>query len=619
MRVKTTVLLLMAVLLVGGALWYLEGREELDERRRRETARLLRIHPGRIQRVVIDTGDLRVDCRITNGFWRIVHPVKALADAGEMDRILTGLSMMEKSEIISPRERRELGLTLRDFGLERPRARIEWEDETTHNVLLIGRDAPVGGRVYVMKEGADDIISVASELLEIMPDSVLALRDRILFHGDPRRAYRLEIRRAGGFLQAIKADDGSWRLQQPIVARADRGAVRQLIDRIFEWRIEDFVADAISDATVYGLDDAATQVTVFTEGQEAGQTVLLGSVRDQRPDSVYARRRDGHSVFSVSAETLSQARVRPNDLRDRALLTVKPQRIASVHIEQGEHSLVMRRNTNHVWEIRQPKRWQADSDRMQTLLNAWTDTRIAVFVDDPTTNLAELGFTEDALRITFGVEPIAFTVPQEDEPPTQSVSIRIAQTPPDREDSLLVKKEGEPSLYEIPGTAQKATSWNPLYYRHREVIRVQPASVRRIRQMRDGVEHVVERDNADRFSPVPDMEQTISTEFIRSVLNTLSSLKVDEYVADDPADWSPYGLDEPRVVWSLDLTGEAGIRRVLMMGTQRADGRVYGRTRGHDVVFLLDQEQSALLMRRLHEEKPSSTYETERDPETADD
>ncbi len=618
MRVKTTILLLMAVLLAGGALWYLEGRDGLDERRRRETARLLRVHPDRIQRVILDIGDLRVDCRLTNGVWRINHPVKALADAGEMDRILTALSAVEKSEVIPPRDRRELGLTLRDFGLERPCARIEWEDDAARHVLLIGREAPVGDRVYVMKEGTDEIISVSSQFLAILPQSVLALRDRILFHGDPRRAYRLEIRRAGGFLQVVKAEDGTWRLQQPIVARADRGAVRQLIDRIFDWRIEDFVSDAISDATVYGLDEAATQVTVFTEGQETGQTVLLGSVRDQQPGSVYARRRDGQSVFSVMAETLSEARVRPNDLRDRALLSIKPQQIASVHIEQGDHALVLRRDTNNVWEIRQPRRWKADLERINALLDTWTGTRIAVFVDEPTTNLPALGFSDDALRITFGVQPVRSAMPDADGMPAQSVSVGVARVVP-TQGYLLVRKESEPFLYEVPNAVQEVTSWNPLYYRHREVIRVDRNAVRRMRQTRDGVEQVVTRNGADRFVPAPDAQRSVSEVYLNAVLNTLTSLKVDEYVADDPADWSPYGLDEPRVVWSLDLTGEAGIRRVFMLGTQQADGRVYARTRGHDVVFLLDPERSALLMQRLYEKDPLPEPGPKLDLETADD
>ena len=600
MRIKTTLLLLVAVLLAGGALWYLEGRKEWDELRRREAARMLRVHPERVQRVVFDTGDRLIDCRIVDGIWRVIHPVDARADAGEMDRILTALSRVEKSEVISPRDRRELGLSLQDFGLERPRARIEWEDDLGRRALLIGRNAPVGEMVYVMKEGAEDIFSVSSRLLTIMPESALALRDRILFHGDPRRAYRLEIRRAGGFLQVVKSEDGTWRLQQPIAARADRGAVRQLIDRIFEWRIEDFVADAISDATVYGLDDAATQVTVYTEGKESGQTVLLGSARDQQNGFVYARRRDGQSVFSVPGHTLDEARVRPNDLRDRALLTMKPQDVGSIEIQRGEHALRLSRDTNAQWKIRRPKQWNADAARVHALLDAWTGARIAVFVEETGTNLAALGFTEDSFQITFRLPSPRAVGPEDGEPTAESVTVWVSDAPV-TEGQLLVKKMNESFLYEIPATVQDVTTWNPLYYRHREVIRLDEAAVRRVRQTRDGIEQVVARDSAGAFVPAPGMDGVIDDTVLSKVLSILTALQVDEYLVDDPADWAPYGLDEPRVVWSLDLTGEAGIRRVLMLGNMRADGRVHGRTRGQDVVFLLDQEDSAQLMRDLFE------------------
>ncbi len=607
MHLKTTLTLLLAVLLAAGALWYLEGREEVTERRHREVARLLQVHPERVRELVFDTGDKRIHCRIADdGVWRLIQPVNARADAGEIDRILSTLSTLAHTEIITQRDRRELGLSLRDFGLERPDARIEWEDEHGRRVLLIGRSAPVGEAVYVRLEGQDDLYSVSSQLLDILPDSVLALRDRVLFHGSPRRTYRLEVRRADGFLQLMKADDGSWRLQQPLAAAASRGAVRQLVDRIFEWRIEEFVADGISDATVYGLDDEAIQVTVYTEGQEAGQTVLLGAERDQQNGRVYARRQDGQSVFAVSRQTLEEVRIRPNDLRDRALFRISPQEMASVMVERGEEVLHLERTTNAVWAIRSPKHWKADSARVKELLEAWSDARITRFMDEPEADLETLGFTEDALRITFQTRPAPHTLPHGGQAPVQSVTVWISDIPAE-DGRLLVKKVNEPFLYEITAPIELGTPVNPLYYRHREMIRLDKESISRVSQTIDGMDRVVVRNSTDRFVPSSAMPEdaALSNAVLAAALETLTDLKADEFVVDAPADWAPYGLDEPRVTWSLDLTGAAGLRRVLMLGDVRGDGRAYARTLGHDVVFLLDATDSARLMRDLFEEAPA--------------
>ena len=356
MRFKTTAYLLLLVLLVAGVLWRLAGQREVENQRRREAVRALEVNPERVTELLFERNGERIECRRVDGIWRVVYPVNARADEGEIGRTLALLEDLLRGEVITPRDRRESGVTLQDYGLERPRKRVAWRQNGAWVFLLIGREAALGEDLYVMQQQSADVMSVPSRLLSVWPESVVSLRDRILFHGDPRRAKRCEITRSDGFLQLRKSDDGTWTVQQPITALADGLAVRQWLDRLFEWRVDEFVAESVSDTAVYGLDDSATRITVWTEGVEEGQSVWLGLLTDAQGDTVYARREDGTSVFTVPADMLDAARIRLNALRERALLPMPAHEIVRVRVQRGDSYVVLGRDGEGGWTIEGPRK-----------------------------------------------------------------------------------------------------------------------------------------------------------------------------------------------------------------------------------------------------------------------
>ena len=115
-----------------------------------------------------------------------------------------------------------------------------------------------------------------------------------------------------------------------------------------------------------------------------------------------------------------------------------------------------------------------------------------------------------------------------------------------------------------------------------------------------------------------EVDGTLNEEVLSSAIETLVNLEADEIIADAPEEWATYGLDSPRVVWELGLKVDAGIRRAVMLGDKRSDGRVYARTRGQDLLFLLSPSDSALLLQKLVDvdELQEDSGELESEPES---
>ena len=581
MSFRTTFILLLTVLLAGGAYWLLIGAPDRDERR---VAGLgaLQLRPERVQQLILEREEFHITARRVDDEWRIVAPVSARANAGEMDRILSSLRSLPRGAVITPRDLRESGLTRHDYGLERPSAFIEWSDELMRYRLLIGRASPLGDHLYVMFENGEDIFSVPVSLWDIWPESVVTLRDRILFHGDPRRAYRFEVRRPGSLLQVQQFEDGAWRIQQPAPALADSAAVRQWIDRAFEWRIAEFIADSISDPSVYGLDDAAIQVTIWTEGQPTGQSILVGNAIEANSDWVYARRRSGESVFAIPKTIMETATVRSHSLRDRTLVPVLGGRIQHVTIEAGTERVVLAKQAENDWLITAPKQAEADQSRVDELIDRWTTARIDRFVDDPEVFADANVSTNDAFHIIFRIEDTDSSTGRE-----RTTRLTLYQDDGDG-GYVWVRRDTEPTIYQVTNELVEAAVSNPLYYRHRQLFDFEPDDVLYVEQAVQDESWQWRREQDTAF---PDHEAVLQ----------LLQLHVEAFVEDGPDDWSSYGLDQPQATWTLGLTADAGIGRVLMLGDMLEDGRVFARTRGHELLFLLSADVAEALLTMLRD------------------
>ena len=580
MYLRTTIRLLVAVLLSAAALWFLEGRQAREGQRRQEALRALRLDPGRLTALSFERDGQRIECRRVDGVWRLAQPVDARADVAQMDRILSVFGALRRGAVITRRERLAEGLALRDYGLDPPQARLTWVQDGVRQVLWIGRPATLGDAIYVMQEGAEEIVSVPARLMSVWPESATALRDRLLFQGDPRRAYRVEIRGGDGFLQIQKTDEGLWRIQRPVTAAADRLAVQQWLDRLFEWRIIDFVADTMADTAVYGLDDSATRIRVWTEGRTEGQTLWIGLESDAEKQLLYARREDGQAVLTVPAAVLEMARVRPEDLRDRTVVPLVADTVRRIRLQRGEQEVVLERERG-TWMVSSPRRWPADGDRVEALLERWTRARMAGFVDD-----FDVG-TEppDGFQIVFQTG---------DDPPR---TVAIVETASESEPGRRRLRRGDERMeFTVTEPLTAETVMDPLYYRHRLILNLDPSDVLRVQQTVEGVDCVAVRDEPAHWVFPQDVDVEAAADRLRRLLLLLTELKAERYLPDDAAGGATYGLDAPKVVWSFGLTAEAGIARHLLLGTVQADGRVAARTRGGDVAFLLDPDASALLL-----------------------
>lgn len=614
MKFRTTLFLLLAVILLGGFIWLADQRMDSTREREEQARKAMRIVADRVSYLQISTTNVLVECAEEDGKWMLVQPVRDRADSAAIDRVLSGLQNLARGEVITAAERKSRNLQLSDYGFDLPRAKITLGDNLRRRTILVGRTALLGGSIYIKDESLDDVIATDTNLLQYIPQAAADLRDRVLFHGAREQVQRLDVRSGGGFFQVAKGEQGQWALQQPISARASPMAVQGILTGLFDLRVEQFIAESKSDLFAYGLDDACVKVSVSSGSKDGATELWLGNLVETNKDLVYARVKGSESICAVRTNILGRLAMKAEDLRDRRLMTLSAYDVTYFRAEEGEHVVELRRD-GETWNVVEPKPWKADPQHMRDLLTAWVGAGIEIFVDDPKTNLSAIGLAPPARTLKFARRAPAASG-EESQPVSSGDEVTVQVSSSKRDLGLvLVRVEQENALYEILADALNRVSMDPLFYRDREVLSLDPDDVLKITVSQNDREYVAERGASGEFQLVGSVDGKIDPEVVRDLLMTVCHLVVSEFVADTPEKLSDYGLETPRAVLALGLKGEAGLGKAVLFGTDAGDKGVYAMLRGQDVVFVLSNSVKEKLLQNLIV-APSQSRETPVDVST---
>jgi hypothetical protein len=600
-RFRTTAILLLAVLLLGALISRLERKTRYTRERAEAARRALGFQAEAVSSFEIQSSNLLVGCAREDGHWMIARPLRARADAAAVDQLLYGLQGLERGEVITPRDLKNRDLGPDAYGLALPRYRIVLGFAHHRQTIRVGREAPLGGSVYIQEEGQENIVAVDRGLLDLLPASVSALRDRSLLPGSPEMVQRLEIRRGDGFIQLARAERGRWMIRQPLVTRASPAAVQRLLEQLFLLRAAEFLPGETTDSTAHGFDDPDLRIGVaLGGGGEAA--VLFGNPIGRGSARLYALAQPGDSVCVVEAAQVEPLNVALDDLRDRKLTTLEARDVNQIVIEEGERKLELR-HVSGEWRLIEPRRWKADDQRVLEFLAVWTAPVIQNFFPAPT-NLAASGLEPPALKIRFACQDEEKSKPEArpaiagaEEESALWISAPVRAAGPRL---VLVKPEG--FVGEIPESLLLSVSTDPFFYRDRAVLGLDPDEVVRISVSRDGGTSRIEREASGEFAPAVGMESgAVNREAVQDLLRTLRELRAERFVGSASDEGREFGLNDRPDVLSLGLKGMGGLGKTLYIGAPAGSETRYARIQGQEGIFELSDRDCELLLPRLIE------------------
>jgi hypothetical protein len=172
----------------------------------------------------------------------------------------------------------------------------------------------------------------------------------------------------------LQKQNGKWRMTAPKALPADQDTAGSMQSTLASLSSDKLVEDKASDLKPYGLNTPTLDVQVIRNDGKTDH-LLIG---DDTPtgSGSYAKLANDPRVFTVSSTTKTSLDKRPDDLRDKRLLTFDSDKLSRVELTAKGGSVEFGKNAGNEWTIVKPRALRADGSSVDTLISKLKDAKM---------------------------------------------------------------------------------------------------------------------------------------------------------------------------------------------------------------------------------------------------
>ncbi|MBI4557035.1 MAG: DUF4340 domain-containing protein [Candidatus Hydrogenedentes bacterium] len=555
MKARTTIALLIALIVLSGGYWLMIQHEQSAQQAREEAKKVFSFAPEEIRHVTLERlDDAAIEgSRDEAGKWAITRPASIPANQELWKRLAGAVAELSNERTI---ENEPADLT--KYELDRPRLTMTLDTATNSGVrLTVGMADPTQSFRYAsVNEGAVFLVS-NREFFEL-DRALLDLRDRRLIHVGDEGVTRLEYVRfrqkrsapategastAEGPEESVpvileKSPEGTWQLRSPVQARADEELVQKLISELQYAQGRDYVAtpEQLAD---YGLEPPGARIAVSAGIGKTPQTLYFGGTATGDPEGgLYVRRAETGEVCVMDGSIISAFPESPDAFREQRLFTARAADIRAMEYRSGHEEFRLELDPAKGWTLVQP----AVDDTDQVAVSNFIST---------IKMLKGKNFPEETPGMSTGLDQpsIEWTLTLGSENPTEA-TLRVG-APLSRGDFYYARQDTG-ALTTITNLDYGILKKTPYDFRSRTLLDFQKQNATRVRLQFEGVQFEFEKRPEKWVIVEPESKILENQGDIGILLDALTKAKLRTVEAPTvPSDLSPYGLDTPILVVSV--------------------------------------------------------------------
>src|SRR6266545_2753689 len=279
MNWRTTLILAVVVLAGFAYLRFFEMKQPSTEEARRQAQNVVNFDRNKIDGIVIQNGDEKIEIRRHDNKWRLATPFKDQADGALVENLLSDLETWQKEGTIPAKDLDADKSKLNEYGLNRPKLKLKLIGPDRPPEILFGKDAALEGRMYVRFENSKETFLAKQSVKKDIDKKAEEFRDKKLTDLTTAQVRRIAVKTPAGEMELEKKGD-HWDIVKPLRARADDEKVGDLIAQITTARIQQFVADDHGDLRSYGLAEPRGSITLFgQEGKKDQKVEIADSIK----------------------------------------------------------------------------------------------------------------------------------------------------------------------------------------------------------------------------------------------------------------------------------------------------------------------------------------------------
>lgn len=358
MRTKVTLVLIFLNAALFLFIFYFL-RPSINEATREHSRRLvLGPQAANIQKIEIIGNAEPIRMELRPDGWYLTAPLEWPVAEHAIRTILNELQLLEREASFSREDLQKSGLTLADYGLDKPAFILTLTPGTATGtpgpsanppiVLKVGAETKGGNRLYILSPDGDRVLVVRRTLLDSLRLPVDQLRRDKLFsipHYEVR-SLSLQVAAASTLRVRLRHEGNRWLFETPIRTRASKDRTELAISQLNGLTAATFLPQATLDLARTGLANPVLRVTL--EGINRRETLLLGSAVTAEGNGTppppsgddvltYAKLEDKAAVFTTSVPKVLLATLRDSqeELRERRILDLDGRTITSIGLRAG--------------------------------------------------------------------------------------------------------------------------------------------------------------------------------------------------------------------------------------------------------------------------------------------
>jgi Domain of unknown function (DUF4340) len=579
MRFRTTLILFVLVLAIGLFIKFYESKRPNTGEANRRAQNVINFERDKIDGIVIQNADERIELKRTDKKWRLESPVKDLADSSAVENLLFDLEDWKKDTTISAKEVEADKNRLAEYGVAKAKLRLKLQGPNAPPQVLFGNNAALEGKIYVRLEDSKDVFLASQSIKNQISKKPEEFRDRKLTDTVATQVMRLSMKTAAGEMELQKQED-HWQIVKPLRARADDQKVNDLIAQITNSRIAQFVADDAGDLHPYGLAEPRGTVTIFTSDDKSaggGQILQIGGVPEKEKDQVYVRFTPRKFVYTLPNKIESILATKPNDLRDRHLVRFDQNQLDRITIEApGKNKTILARKDQN-WTIVNRNNRPANAAEARRLIDLLNNELVTNFVADVASDLPKYGLDKPQLTVTlsaFASENTAETAAGEH--PLATIAFGKIDG-----ENVFARMGEEPFVVAVRRSILDNIFADPLSWQDLTIFGFKPEQIHKLSLFTDREQTLVRGTN-NQWQWVTGTGP-INIVNVQSLLNTIAALHATRWVANVPA----ATFAKPQLVITFTTSPDDKAQHKLRVGSSLPDGTAMARTDEHEGTFAI--------------------------------
>ena len=595
MNWRTTLILAVVVLAVFAYLRFFELKQPSTGEARRQAQNVVNFDRNKIDGVVIQNGDEKIEIRRHDNKWRLETPFKDQADGALVENLLSDLETWQKEGTIPAKDIDADKSKLNEYGLNRPKLKLKLIGSDRPPEILFGKDAALEGLMYIRFENSKETFLAKQSVKKDIDKKAEEFRDKKLTDLTTAQVRRMALKTPAGEMELEKKGD-HWDIVKPLRARADDEKVGDLIAQVTTARIQQFVTDDHGDLRPYGLAEPRGAITLFSQegkkdqkveiadsikvfGQEdKGQMLQIGSVPEKEKDQVYVRFAPRGAVYTLPKKIEEVLNIKPADLRDNHLVRIDTNVLDRITIDvTGKGKTVLARKDGD-WTIASRNNAPADSGAVRRLIDTLQNQRVTKFVEDVASNLPKYGLDKPHLQLTFS------SFASENTAETKAGEQPFATLAFGKEDgdNVYARLTDEPFVVAVRRGLLDQISTDPLQWQESSIFKFKPDEIHRLSITTDK-ELSLERGENNQWHWLKGNGEIDRTN-VQSLLNRLSSLHALRWLgATKPQD----GFEKPQLTLAFTTSPDNKASHKLIVGAPASDGTWCAHVDGREGTFVI--------------------------------